>query len=67
MKSAGFGARDQTWRHHKRNWVRGFEHALSAVLGLGWWAEAKNAVAKAGRKGNLFSLEKPCGTGKDQS
>ena len=50
MKSAGLGARDQTWRNHKKNWVRGFEHALSAILGLGWWAEAKKCSRKSWRQ-----------------
>ena len=54
MKSAGIGAHDQSWRHPKKNWVRGFEHALSTVLGLGWWGETKNVVAKAGREKNCF-------------
>ena len=67
MKSAGNGACDQSWRHHKKNWVRGFEHALSTVLGLGWWGEAKKTVAKAGRGGNSFSLAKLFGIGEDLS
>ena len=28
MKSTGSGSPDQTWRHPKKNWVRGFENAL---------------------------------------
>ena len=46
MTSAGIGAHDQSWRHHKKNWVRGFEHVLSTVLGLGWWSEAKKCCRK---------------------
>ena len=53
MKSAGLGARDQTLRHHKKNWVRGFVYALSAILGLGWWAEAKKCCRKSWQKGKI--------------
>ena len=68
MKSAGLGACDHTWRHHKKNWVCGFEYALSAILGRVWWAEAKKKVVeKVGRKENVFSWAKPYGTGKDQN
>ena len=38
MKSTGAGSPDQTWRHRRRNWVRNFEHVLSRILGLDWWA-----------------------------
>ena len=41
MKSTGAGARDQTWRHRRNNWVRSFEHVLSKILGLDWWEAAK--------------------------
>ena len=53
MKSTRLGARDQTWRHHKKNWVRGFEHALSAILGLGWWSEATKCSRKSWREGKF--------------
>ena len=41
MKRTGVGAHDQTWRHRKNNWVRGFEHALTKILRLGWREVAK--------------------------
>ena len=47
MKSAGIGAHDHSWRRHKKNWVRGVEHALSTVFGLGWWSEAKKCCRKS--------------------
>ena len=53
MKSAGIGACDQSWRHQKKNWVRGFEHALSTVLGLGWWSEAKKSCRKSWQRGKF--------------
>ena len=43
MKNAGTGAHDQSWRHQKNNSVRGFEHALSKIYGLGWWDAAKRS------------------------
>ena len=36
VKSTGAGAHDQTWRHRKNNWVRGFEYVLTKILGLDW-------------------------------
>ena len=53
MKGAGLGARDQTWRHHK-NLFHGFEHALSAILGQGWWAEAKKSCRKSWQRGKFI-------------
>ena len=56
MKSASTGDHDQTWRHPKKNWVRGFEHALSTVLCLGWWSEAKKCCRKSWQKGKYVFL-----------
>ena len=35
MKSTGAGSLEQTWRHPKKNWVRGFENAVVKVCRQG--------------------------------
>ena len=56
MKSAGIGAHDQSWRHHKKTWVRGFELALSTILCLGWWGEAKICCRKSWQRGKFVCV-----------
>ena len=46
LKSTGIGTHDQSWKHQKKNWVRGFEHALSKILGLGWLDAAKKTLSQ---------------------
>ena len=36
MKAAGATSTDQSWRHPRNNWVRGFESALVRKCGAGW-------------------------------
>ena len=43
MKSTGAGSPEQTWRHPKKNWVRGFENAVVKVCRQG------KSAAKTGR------------------
>ena len=40
----------------QENWVRGFEHALSAILGRGWWAEAKKSCRKNWQRGKFIFM-----------
>ena len=42
MKGTGVGSQDHSWRHPKKNWSRGFEHALTKICGLGWWEPARS-------------------------
>ena len=35
-KVAGATSTDQSWRHPRNNWVRGFEGALVRICGAGW-------------------------------
>ena len=36
MMSARANSPDLSWRHPKKNWVRGFEGALVRICGTGW-------------------------------
>ena len=36
MKVAGATSTDQSWRHPRNNWVRGFKSALVRIRGAGW-------------------------------
>ena len=42
VKGTGVGSQDHSWRHPKKNWSRGFEHALTTICGLGWWEPARS-------------------------